>query len=287
MQPQDHKQKVGIVTDSSVCLARSLVQEYDIHIIPFQLLWDGEVYLDGEDMTRPEFFQRLSQDGDPPTTAQPLPESFAEMYEKVAQEAESILSLHIPESLSTTIQVARLMAREASVPVHVMSTGTAGPGLGLVALAAARAAKAGASLRQISAVAKACSQRVGLYIVMETLKYLNRGGRIGQAAALVGTRLSIQPVLQLKEGRIHVTAVVRNRERAKERMLDEMERRVGSCAISTVIFHAIALDEAQELAQQIRQRFQCIESWTMEFTPVVGVHTGPGSLGVAFCLQDA
>ncbi|MEA3406526.1 MAG: DegV family protein [Chloroflexota bacterium] len=259
-----------------------LIQEYDIHIIPYQLIWDGKVYLDLEDMMPSEFFERFGRDGNYPTTAQPLPKSFADTYERVAQQADSILSIHVPETLTTTIQVARLMAQEAPIPVHVMSAGTAAAAQGFVVLAAARAAKAGADLTQVIAVAQDYIQRVGMYLILETLEHLHRGGRIGHAAALFGTRLRIQPIIELKKGRVHVTAVVRNRERAKERMLDEVERHVGSQPIGASVFHANALKEAQELAQRVQQRFRCEELYIVEFTPVMGAHTGPGVLGVAF-----
>ncbi|MEA3408113.1 MAG: DegV family protein [Chloroflexota bacterium] len=286
MQPQSRKQRVAIVTDSAVCLPAPLIQEYDIHIIPYQLIWNGKVYLDGEDMMPSEFFERFGRDGNYPTTAQPLPQSFADTYERVAQQADSILSIHVPETLTTTIQVAHLMAQQAPIPVRVVSAGTAGPAQGFVVLAAARAAKAGADLTQVSAVVKAYSRRVGMYATLQTLEHLRRGGRIGQAAALLGTRLNIQPVVELKEGRVRVTAATRSRERAKQRILDEVERRVGSQSIKASVFHADAPKEAQDLAQKVRQRFRCGELYTVEFTPMMGAHTGPGVLGVAFCPEE-
>jgi DegV family protein with EDD domain len=238
-------------------------------------------------MTRSEFFQRFRQNRNYPTTVQPSPQSFAHIYERAAQEAESILSIHVPEGLTTTIQVARLMAKEAPVPVQVMNAGTAGPAQGLVVLAAARAAKAGAGLTQVSAVAKACGQRAGMYLTLDTLEHLHRGGRIGRAATLLGTRLNIQPVLELKEGQVQVTAVTRSRERAKERILDEVSERVGTIPIEASVCHADVPKEAEEMAQRVQERFHCEELYTVEFTPVMGAHTGPGVLGVAFCLGDA
>jgi DegV family protein with EDD domain len=236
-------------------------------------------------MTRSEFFQRFRQAVNYPTTAQPSPESFAHAYERAAQEAESILSIHVPADLATTIRVAGLMAKEAPVPARVMNAGTAGPAQGLVVLAAPRAAKAGGGLTQVGAVAKACSQRAGMYLTLDTLEHLRRGGRIGRAATLLGTRLNIQPVLELKDGQVQVTTVTRSRERAKERILDEVSERVGTIPIECSVCHADAPKETKELVQRVRERFRCKELYMVEFTPVMGAHTGPGVLGVAFCLE--
>ncbi|MCD6520862.1 MAG: DegV family EDD domain-containing protein, partial [Anaerolineae bacterium] len=138
-----------------------------------------------------------------------------------------------------------------------------------------------------AASAKACIPRVGLYATLRTLEYLRRGGRIGQAATLLGARLHVCPVLYLADEQVHVAGVTRSRRRAKERILDLLASKVGDAPIRASVFHAAVPDEAAEMAEQVQSRFHCLEFFISEFTPVMGAHTGPGTIGVAFCLEEA
>jgi len=157
---------------------------------------------------------------------------------------------------------------------------------GFVALAAARAATAGGSLEEVATAAEAAVPRVGLFITLETLEYLHRGGRIGEAAALVGSRLRIHPILYLAEGRVKVAGVTRNRHKAVEQMLDLMAERVGERPMCVSVFHADARQEAERLEARVCSRFDCQEFYITEFTPVMGAHTGPGAIGLAFCARQ-
>lgn len=153
-------------------------------------------------------------------------------------------------------------------------------------LSAARAAAAGGNLGEVAAAARAAIPRVGLFVTLETLEYLHRGGRIGEAAALLGSRLRIHPILYLAEGRVKVAGVTRSRHKAVERILDLMAERVGERPMCVSIFHADARREVEQVEAMVRSRFNCQEFYITEFTPVMGVHTGPGAIGLAFCARQ-
>ncbi|MDH7486576.1 MAG: DegV family protein [Anaerolineae bacterium] len=279
--------QIAVVTDSAACVPAELVRKYNIHVVPFELVWDGQSYRDGIDIAPTEFYRRLRESSSWPTTSQPALGDFATLYVWLSQEVDGIVSIHLSDELSATLQTARLAAEQASpVPVEVIDSRTGAIAEGFVVLAAARAAAAGGSLEEVAAAAKAAIPRVGLFITLETLEYLHRGGRIGEAAALLGSRLRIHPILYLAEGRVKVAGVARSRHKAMERLLDLMAGRAGERPMCVSVFHADALHEVEWLEARVRSRFDCQEFYITEFTPVMGAHTGPGAIGLAFCARQ-
>jgi DegV family protein with EDD domain len=284
--------RIAVVTDSAACIPAHLVEEYEIQVVPFELVWEGRSYRDGVDITPTEVYRRLREANSWPTTSQPALGDFAALYTRLGQEVEGIASIHVPDTLSGTVDMARLAAQQASpVPVRVIDARTAAIAEGFVVLAAARAAAAraaaaGGNLEQVAAAAEEIIPRVGLFATLETLEHLRRGGRIGEAASLLGARLRLHPILYLADARVKVAGVVRSRRRAVERLLELMAGRVGRRPMAAATFHADARQEAERLADEVCTRFDCRECWVTEFTPVMGVHSGPGTLGVAFCAEE-
>lgn len=282
--------RVAVVTDSAACIPTEFVQGYDIHIVPFELVWNGQSYRDGLDITPTEVYRRLRElreENSWPTTSQPALGAFATLYAELSRHAAGIVSIHVPAELSGTLHTAELAAAQAAtVPVRVIDARTAAIAQGFVVMAAAQAAAAGKNLDEVVAAAEATIPRVGLYATLESLEYLRRGGRIGEAAAVLGTRLRIYPVLYLAEGRVKVAGVARNRRHALERILDLMEERTGKRAKWAAVSHADAAADAMWLKQHVRERFAYQEFFVTEFTPVMGVHTGPGTIVLAFCAED-
>lgn len=278
--------RIAVVTDSAANIPAHLVQKYDIHVVPFELVWNGQSYRDGIDITPTEVYRRLRaiQKGDSwPTTSQPALSAFATLYAELSQHADGIVSIHIPDEMSGTLRMARLAAEQAaSVPVRVIDARTATIAEGFVVLAAARAAAEGKTLDEVAAAAKATIPHVGFYATLESLEYLHRGGRIGEAAAMLGARLRIHPVLYVTEGRVKVAGVTRARRQALERILALMEERVGRRPMCAAVLHADARDDVLWIESQVRLRFDCQEFYVTEFTPVMGVHSGPGTIGLAF-----
>ena len=279
--------RIAIVTDSGSCVPAELLQRYHIHVVPFGLVWDGRSYRDGVDITPTEFYRRLRENNSRPTTSQPTLGDFAALYAQLGQEMDGIISVHASGELSGTVHTARLAAQQASpVPVEVIDSRTGAAAEGFVVLVAARAAAAGGSLEEVAAVAQAAIPRVGLFATLETLEYLHRGGRIGEAAALLGSRLQVHPILYLAQGQVKIAGVTHSRRKALEQMLDLMAARVGERPMCTSVFHADARQEVEHVEAMVRSRFRCQEFYITEFTPVMGAHSGPGVIGLAFCARE-
>lgn len=278
--------RVAIITDSASCLPPALAQEHRIHIIPYELVWDGESYLDGQDITPQEFYRLFHTRKTYPTTASPSIGRFIEAFQRAAQEAEGIVAILVPESLTSTVRVARQAAEAVDIPLRIIDAQTAATAEGFIALEAARAAQRGASLEEVAAVAEACRERVGLCFTLKTLEHLRRGGRIGRAATLLGARLNVQPILTLVNGQVQPVTITRNRQRALEVILTQVHRAVGDRPIHASVAHADAPKEAAILSERVQREFHCVEFFVSEFTPVMGAHTGPSVVGVCYCLAE-
>lgn len=276
--------RIAIVTDSASNLPREIVASCDITVVPVYLHWNGRVYRDGIDITPKEVYRRLRAKAGLPKTAAPSVGDFLQNYLRLGREADGILSIHLPEKLSGVIAAARVAGDLAGevVPVQVIDAGSVAMGVGFVALAAARAAKRGARFEQVQRAAQAVRDRVRVFAMLDTLEYLLRGGRIGRAEALLGIALKIKPILYLRDGSVDVLAKPRTLNRGFRLMLEEMEKEVDGNPVHVAVLHADAPVEARILREQVGRRFHCVETLTCPFSPVMGAHTGPGVLGLAF-----
>ncbi len=280
--------KVAVVTDTTACIPQEQVARYDIEIVPVQLIFEDKTYRDGIDISASEFYARLRKASKPPTTSSSSPELYLEAFQKAGHGAEGILCITEPSRFSAmynSASLAREMAAKTlpDVDLAVLDCTTAAAGQGLVALAAARAAAAGRKLKEVKATAEQVMERVNLFATLDTLHYLVKSGRVPQAAALVNTLLQIKPIFTLNHANAHTVALPRTIESAMKRILKLMERNVVKGEpLHIAVMHADALDNAIVLRNRIVAQFNCTELFITEFTPVMGVHTGPGLLGVAF-----
>ena len=280
--------KVAVVTDTTACIPQEQVARYDIEIVPVQLIFEDKTYRDGIDISASEFYARLRQASKPPTTSSSSPELYLEAFQKAGQRAEGILCITEPSKFSAMFDaasVAKEMAGKAlpGINIEVLDCTTAAAGQGLVALAAARAAATGRNLKEVKETAENVMERVNLFATLDTLHYLVKGGRVPQAAALVNSILHIKPVFTLNHADARTVALPRSIKSAMKRILKLMERNVVKDEpLHVAVMHADALDNAIILRDRIAAQFNCSELFITEFTPVMGVHTGPGLLGVAF-----
>ena len=280
--------KVAIVTDTTACIPPELAEKYGIELVPVVFIFGDESYRDGIDMSTAEFYARLRQAKKLPTTSGSLPGPYLEAYRKASQRAASIFCITVPAKLSGMVYSARLaveMAKETlpNVTVEVLDCGTAAAGQGLVVLAAAKAAALGKSLTEVAEVTKSVMKRVNLLATLDTLHYLVKGGRVPKAAALASSLLRIKPIFTVKDGEARSLTNVRTMPGAMKRILKIMEEEIAKGQpLHVAVMHADALGKAKELENEISRRFNCAELFITEFTPVMGVHTGPGVIGVAF-----
>ena len=278
--------KVKIVTDSSAYLLPETITRYDIRVVPLKIAFGTEVYNEGTDITNDEFYQQLAKASVLPTTSQPSVSDFVQVYTELTQQGYPIFSIHISGKLSGTIKSA-LTARDTFPEAQIEVVDWLSMGMGLLVLAAARAAEEGQGLLQIKAIIKRITACISIFAMLDTLKYLWKGGRIGGARALLGSLLSIKPIVAFENAEIKPLARVRSRAKGVEYMLKLMGKRVGmSTSIHGGVIHSRAVEEALALEREVQDRFNCVELDLIELGPVFGTHTGPGVLGLAFYSDD-
>ena len=272
---------VKIVTDSSADLPDQLAEEMGISVIPLYVRFGDEVHRDRVDITEDEFYQRLEHDPIHPVTIQPGPQDFLELYQRLAPDADGIVSIHISSKLSGTCNSA-LMAKEmmeGECPIEVVDSLAVSMGLGLEVLVAAQAAKAGESLEKVVEAANQAIPKINLLALFDTLKYLLLGGRIGKAKALLGSILNVKPVLTLKDGEVVPAGQVRTRAKGIDKLVEFVKDAADIQDLAVV--HSTTPDEAQELAERIGSVFDREKIRIARLGPVLGVHMGPRVLIIA------
>ncbi len=281
--------KIAVVTDSIACLPKELVQQYGIEVVPLEIIHDGKVYRDGVDIAPSEFYNLLVQTDKLPTTSAPSPGGYLKVLEKLARKGSDILVITLSTKFSTTIDSARTAAdliREKfrNITTEILDSRTAAGAQGLVVLAAARAAASGENLTRVIEVAKSVMTKVHLVAFLDTLYYLARGGRVPQAAAWANSLLKIKPVFQIipLSGEASTACLVRTRTKAIDYLIKVARKRVSKSPLHAVVMHSNSLGEAEKLRDHLVSEFNCAEIYVRDFTPVMGVHTGPGLLGIAF-----
>jgi DegV family protein with EDD domain len=277
---------IKIVTDSTADLPPALAEELGITVIPLYVLFGHENYRDRVDITEDQFYQRLLNGPIHPSTSQPTPQDFTDIYHKLSQQADGIISIHISSKLSGTCNSA-LQAKEmvsAHCPVEVVDSEMVSMGLGLLAIEAAAIANSGKSLQQVVEVVKQSIRNTRLWALFDTLKYLALGGRIGKAKALVGTILNIKPILAVKEG--EMVPVSQARTRAKGiGMLYEYVNTVADIQ-DLAVMYTTTPDEAHVLADRLGAKFNRSRIKLVRIGSAIGVHAGPGALGIALRGKD-
>ncbi len=276
--------KVAIITDSSAYLPQDIVEELGLHIVPLTLHWEGETYRDGEDIRAEEFYDRLEKSDTIPTTSQVTVNEFTQLFKTLMDKDYAVLALLISSGISGTVESARQAAENfPDAPLAVMDTQLVSMALGFMVMRVARAAMEGASLAQCLTLAKETYPKIGVYFTVDTLKYLNKGGRINTAKRLLGAALSIKPIMEIRDGKIELVESVISRKKAVQRMLELVERDIdGRESVRLSTFHAKAEDDNQKLMAEAVERFNPVETVTTFVSPVIGTHTGPGTLSIAY-----
>jgi len=281
-------QKVIVVTDSTACIPKEMAEELSIAIVPIELVFGDKVYRDGIDLTPEEFYSMLRKADKLPTTAGSLPAPFLEVYRKASQKGRSIFCITESSKFSGMYNSAVMAAdmikkEEPDLKVEVMECTTAAAGQGLVVLAAAEGAAGGRSLSEVAEAARKVMSRTYLYATLDTLFYLIKGGRVPKVAGLANSILRWKPVFSVNGGDAHTVALPRTTDSAIRNILRLMSKKINKQeAINVAIMHADALERAKGLKEKITARFNCNTIYITEFTPVMGVHTGPGVVGAAF-----
>ena len=279
--------KVAIVTDSTIYFPPQAVNGNEIHSLPLQVIWDDHIYLDGIDIQPEVFYTRLQNSKTMPSTSQATPHSFRETYAKLLDKGYEILSIHISSKLSGTLDSAMQAKNEfPGSKIELFDSKSTSMALGFQVLAAAKAAENGASMTECLSKAEFARKNTGVLFVVDTLEFLHRGGRIGGAAAFIGNAFNLKPILGLQDGKIEAIDKVRTKNKAVTKLIDILEKQAeGHSSLRVCAIHANASAEADSLLEQIKNRFGkefISETLKAEVSPVIGTHTGPGTVGVAY-----
>jgi DegV family protein with EDD domain len=272
---------VKIVTDSTCDLPQEIANQYGITVVPLYVNIGTQSYQDGVELSRREFYERLPDCQTPPTTSAPGPEQFRQVYEGLAADgATEILSIHISISLSTILNSARLAAQEIeTAPVTVFDSTQLSLGTGFLVLKAAQAAAAGHSAAEIVAMLEEQASRTYVFAALDTLEFLRRSGRVNGFQSGVGNLLNIKPLLKMHGGE-PASERVRTRKRALQRVID-LVNDLGPVE-QLALVHTNAPEEAEGLRQQARHLFpEGQVPLSVDVTPVIGAHIGPGAVGFA------
>lgn len=276
--------KVAIVTDTTATIPKDALDEYDIKVAPQVLIWGEETLYDGVDITPGEFYTRLVKDKVHPTTSQVTPASFIKIFDELVPRGDEILAILISKKLSGSIESAvQAKALYPNAQIEIVDSESVAMALGFQVLAAARAAREGASLEDCKALAIQSIPHTGVVFAVDTLEYLHRGGRIGGGARFLGTALNLKPILEIRDGRVEAAERVRTRKKSLIRVLDLVEEQIaGRSPVRIASLHANAEEEARMLLEKAIARFNPVETFFTEVSPVVGTHAGPGTLGIAY-----
>ena len=274
---------VAVVTDSTAYLPADLVAEHGLTVVPLTVVVGGRSLAEGVEVSSAEVAQAL-REWRPVTTSRPAPQQFVETYRALAAGgATQIVSVHLSADLSGTVDAARTAAGEVAgeVAVTVVDARHLGMALGYAAIAAARAVAAGADAAAAAERARRTAYTASAWFYVDTLEYLRRGGRIGAAAAMVGSALSVKPILHVVDGRLEPLDRVRTASRALARLEELVVEESGDREVDLAVQHLAAPERAAQLAERLRSRVPGVRLMVVnEVGAVVGAHVGPGMLGV-------
>ena len=276
---------IALITDSTANFNKDLVEEYGLHVIPLNIHWSDDTYLDGVDITTDQFYKRLAKDSDLPTTSQPSMKAFLDLFNSLADTGkfDGILTILISSGISGTVDSALSAAQEFDrLPLKIVDSKTTTGGLALIVLAAVKALQEGGSVDSVAEKVGALTESTNTTFAVDTLKYLHKGGRIGGASRLLGTLLNFKPILYLNDdGKVDALERVRTRKKVLERMVQIAQTQSGGKPVNVSVFHASDPDVGAQFATMLKDSVVCNAVHIFELSPVIGTHTGPGTFGFA------
>jgi DegV family protein with EDD domain len=272
---------VRIVTDSTADLPLEFAHALGISVVPLSVIFGEEVFREGVEISHDLFYDKLISGKELPTTSAPSVGDFLEVYEPLLKETDEIVSVHISSKLSATYnnacQAAEFLA-DRGARIEVVDSRVVSLGLTFVAVAAARAAREGGDIDQVRAAAESTIERIRIYILLDTLEYVRRGGRIGRARAFLGAMLRVKPMLALRDGEVHPHERVRTKRHAMDRLFQIATSYPNVREVA--IGYSTNPQDAHDFQQRLAEVMPHVNIWTARFGPVIGTHGGPGVLGL-------
>ncbi|HVS06072.1 MAG TPA: DegV family protein [Candidatus Dormibacteraeota bacterium] len=274
---------VRIVTDSTADLTKEQQQAAGITVVPLNVHFGDQVFRDHVDLTADEFFRRLKASAQLPRTSQPSVGVFEEAYRTLRENGDEIVSVHLSSKVSGTYNSAQMAAKGVDEPaIEVVDSLSTSMALGFMALEGARLARAGRDRATITECLRALVPKARVICVVDTLTYLERGGRIGKARALLGSLLNVKPILQLKDGEVVPIGRARGRPQALNKLVELLER--DGHVSQLAIMHGAAQADAEQLRERVAASYPGLDILLTEIGAVLGTHTGPGVIGFTYLL---
>ncbi len=273
---------IAVVTDSTSDIPKNLAVQYGISVIPLSVIHEGVVYRDGIDLTPEQFYPMLENANELPTSSQPSPRQFIEIFKPLLESGKEILSFHLSKGLSSTVGAARMAAEQlAPDRIHVVDTESISYGIAVQAIEAARLAMQGFTVPSILEKVARLRKQSEVLFSLDTLHYLHKGGRIGKVSSLLGNLLNIKPIVRVENGIYVPIGKVRSIKHALTGMVDFLEKVFGRTKVLVAVGHGKGSKYARWLLDMVLSRLNVVgEPVFFEVGPVIGVHTGPGTVGI-------
>lgn len=278
------KEKIAIMTDSTSDIPKQIIDEYDIHVVPLRILYKDAEYKDQVEITSEEVYKRMRDEI--PSTSLPSPADVLALFDRLKQEGFThVLAIHISSGLSGTSQMIENLSHQVKgLVIKVVDSKNISMGLGYPVVEAARKLAQNVSFDALCIHVQETISKMKVYFVLETLEYLTKGGRIGKVAGTLGQILNLKPIITVNEEGVYTThAKVRGRKQSIDRLFETVKTHLAKPMHNVVVCHGAALEEAQELMDRIKKLGNVGELLIGHVSPVIGVHTGPGTLGVVIC----
>ena len=281
--------KVMVMTDSVAGIPSNLAEEYHITVVPAaNIIVDGQNYIDGVTLSATEAYQLIKKDPDKFTTSALNPGYFLEEYQKLSQKSADILHITLSSALSANYKTAglageMLQKESPKTNLHIFDSKTVAGAEGLIVLAAARAATQGRNLEEVVAIAEKAREKARGLMMLDTLRYVYRTGRMSKFASRVAALFNIKPINRMtEEGTLEFVDKVRNREAGYQKLIDLIKAEAESNSLHFMLMHAAAPEMAERLSQLLRQNFDCQRILISEYSPVMGYGSGPGAIFIGF-----
>ncbi|WP_018922594.1 DegV family protein [Salsuginibacillus kocurii] len=281
--------KWKIITDSTADLPEELVKELDITVVPLKVIFgQEETFYDRINLMPEEFYEKLREADQMPTTSQPSPHEFETVYRKLHEESEAgtkLVSLHLSSQLSGTYQAAQIAADQLSeegLDIKVVDTKRASCAVGIIVKELAQMVQAGVSPSTCEERLQELLEKTEVYFIVDTLEFLQKNGRIGKASALLGSLLKMKPILSLTaDGEVYPLEKVRGRKKALQRLGEILREKYGTQPVETAISHAEVFEQADSVLATAKENVEVVSVMKSSIGPVIGAHVGPGALAIA------
>jgi DegV family protein with EDD domain len=258
------------------------ISEYDVHIIPINIHFENNIFLQGIDLSNDDFYQIANKSGIIPKTSQPTPQQFIEFYNQIANTSDTVISIHVTSRLSGTYNSAVMAAHELKNKLKIIpfDSGAGSAAMGFMCKEIRQLEKAGATLQVILARLETIRQNVNVVLTLDTLEYARRSGRVNALQAALAAIVKIKPVIILKDGTLDMMEKVRTRQRSIERIIEIIHERIGDRLVNIAIVHSQSLETARELMQKAREIFNINELILTDLSIGIAANLGPGTIGI-------